>query len=141
VVADLLKAQGDIYAEQADPETSRRRYLRALALYLEGVLADLPEAGGGTVAKVEELLRLVLGAELDPETRFSLFQYHEQAGAYRRAEAALNGLLALTGLEDELRPEFVEFYERMLERSDPELAEAGMERPEMQAKLRNWQAG
>jgi tetratricopeptide (TPR) repeat protein len=138
VVADLLKAQGDIYAEQADLETSRMRYLRALSLYLEGVLADLPESGGGPVEKIESLLKLVPEAELDPETRFSLFLYHEQAGAYRRAEAVLQGLLDLTGLKAELRPEFTAFYERLLAKSGAELAQLGMKHGEVEAKLEAW---
>ena len=141
LVADLLKAQGDIYAEQGELETSRSRYLRALALYLEGVLADLAENGGGPVARVEELLKLVSEAELDPETRFSLFHYQEQAGAYRKAEAALQGLLAETGLRDELRPEFIAFYERLLEKSDGELAQAGMIRDRVEGELKGWGSG
>jgi hypothetical protein len=114
------------------------RYLRALSLYLEGVLADLPESGGGPVEKIESLLKLVPEAELDPETRFSLFLYHEQAGAYRRAEAVLQGLLDLTGLKAELRPEFTAFYERLLAKSDAELAQLGMKHGEVEAKLEAW---
>ncbi len=138
IVADLLKAEGDIYAEEGEPENAHQRYLRALVLYLEGVLADAPEIGGGPVPKIESLLALVPEGDLDPETRFSLFLYEEQAGTYRRAEASLQGLLALTGLKDELRPEFVAFYERMLAKSDPELARAGLGRPELEAKLADW---
>ena len=36
IVADLLKAEGDIFAEQHDEQDARRRYQRALSLYLEG---------------------------------------------------------------------------------------------------------
>ena len=138
IVADLLKAEGDIYAEQHDEEDARQRYLRALVLYLEGVLADSPEIGGGLVEKIESLLKLVPEADLDPETRFSLFIYEEQAGAYRRAEATLQGLLALTDLKDELRPEFVAFYERLLGKSEAELSEAGMKRRNIEGKLAAW---
>jgi len=138
IVADLLKAQGDIYAEQHDDEDARQRYLRALVLYLEGVLAESPEIGGGPVRKIEDLLELVPEADLDPETRFSLFMYLEGSGAYRRAETTLNGLLAQTGLIDELRPEFVAFYERMLLKSDADLVEAGMTRERIERKLAGW---
>jgi hypothetical protein len=107
-------------------------------MYLEGVLADLPEIGGGPVAKIEDLLTLVAESELDPETRFSLFMYLEGSGAYRRAEATLQGLLEKTGLKDELRPEFVAFYERMLAKSDGELEAAGIARGAIVEKLAEW---
>jgi tetratricopeptide (TPR) repeat protein len=138
IVADLLKAEGDIYAEQHEHEDAQQRYMRALVLYLEGVLADSPEIGGGPVEKIENLLKLVPEFDLDPETRFSLFMYLDGSGAYRRAEATLQGLLEKTGLKDELRPEFVAFYERMLAKSEAELVEAGMARGEIDAKLAGW---
>lgn len=135
IVADLFKEEGDIFTAQNNPGQSYWSYLRSLNFYLRGAL----EGGGKRLPepadKIRWLVQTLLGYELPPETQFSLFYYYEQSGEYLKAEATLERLMTVPGAQDDMRLEMVDFYRRMLEKSETDLAKAGLTRAQIESKL------
>ncbi len=77
LVATLLKAEGDVFVDQGNPDAAYYSYLKSLNLFLEIVLHDLrcsPE--------VEDLLGKLEAYELPLNTRYLLFRYYEQRREY-----------------------------------------------------------
>src|SRR6266566_1925658 len=68
LIAKLLKAEGDIYEEQGNPDAAYESYLISLNLLLD--LHVSPE--------VEDLLGKLDAYELPPTTRHLLLRYYEQ---------------------------------------------------------------
>ena len=75
LVATLLKAEGDIYEDQGDPEAAYESYLKSLNLFLEIVLCDDNLHDVRVTTEVEDLLGKLEAYELPQHTRRLLFQY------------------------------------------------------------------
>ncbi len=82
LIATLLKAEGDIYEDQGDPDAAYESYLKALNLLLEIVLRDDQLHDLRCSPQVEDILGKLEAYELPLDTRNLLFQYDEQRRAY-----------------------------------------------------------
>ncbi len=82
LIAKLLKAEGDIYEDQGDPDAAYDSYLKALNLLLEIVLRDDNLHDLRCSPEVEYLLSKLEAYELPLDTRRLLFRYDEQRRAY-----------------------------------------------------------
>ena len=82
LIAKLLKAEGDIYEDQGDPDAAYDSYLKALNLFLEIVLRDDHLHDLRCSPEVEYLLSKLEAYELPLDTRRLLFRYDEQRRAY-----------------------------------------------------------
>ena len=82
LIATLLKAEGDIYEEQGNPDAAYESYLKALNLFLEVVLRDDRLHDLRVSPEVEDILGKLEAYELPLDTRRLLFQYYEQRRAY-----------------------------------------------------------
>jgi tetratricopeptide (TPR) repeat protein len=82
LIAKLLKAEGDIYEDQGDPDAAYDSYLKALNLFLEIVLHDDHLHDLRCSPEVEYLLSKLEAYELPLDTRRLLFRYDEQRRAY-----------------------------------------------------------
>ena len=80
IIATLLKAEGDIYEDQGNPDESYASYLKSLNLFLEIVLRDDHLHDLRVSPEVEELLGKLEAYELPLNTRRLLSQYYEQIG-------------------------------------------------------------
>ncbi len=76
LVATLLKAEGDIYEDQGDPEAAYESYLRSLDLFLEILLLDDNLHDLHVSSEVEDLLGKLEAYELPQHTRRLLFQLY-----------------------------------------------------------------
>jgi tetratricopeptide (TPR) repeat protein len=81
LIATLLKAEGDIYEEQGNPDAAYESYLKALNLLLEIVLRDDQLHDLRVSPQVEDILGKLEAYELPLDTRRLLFQYYEQRRA------------------------------------------------------------
>ncbi len=111
-VAELFKAEGEIYLAMGEPARGQTSLARALNFFIEVGFAseeDFPEAD----QRMAELFSL-LGAALPEETLFALFDYYEQSGAFVQAEAALDLMLLITGNAPEILAEKRAFHQRLL---------------------------
>ena len=78
LIARLLKAEGDIYEEQGNPDAAYESYLISLNLLLEIVLRDDHLHDLHVSPEVEDLLGKLNAYELPPTTRHLLLRYYEQ---------------------------------------------------------------
>jgi tetratricopeptide (TPR) repeat protein len=76
LVATLLKAEGDIYEDQGDPEAAYESYLKSLNLFLEILLRDDHLHDLRVTPEVEDLLGKLEAYELPQNTRRLLFQLY-----------------------------------------------------------------
>ncbi len=101
LVANLLKAEGDIYVDQDNFDTSYYRYSRSLYLFLAILLSDSSINDPDIFLEVEGLLDKLVDYELSAEIKVQLFQYFERTGRYSRAEDVLFELLEVDDQENE----------------------------------------
>jgi tetratricopeptide (TPR) repeat protein len=141
IVAELYKEEGDVFTSQNNPAQSYWSYLRSLNFYLTGFL----EGGGKYLSepqeKIKALVLILQGYELSPETRFSLFYFYEQTGEYQKAEETLIRLMAVPGVEDDIRLEMIDFYQRLLTKDETDLVNSGLTRAQLEEKLAKLQPG
>ncbi len=82
LVATLLKAEGDVFVDQGNPDAAYSSYLKSLNLFLEIVLRDDKLHDLRCSPEVEDLLGKLEAYELPLNTRYLLFRYYEQRREY-----------------------------------------------------------
>jgi hypothetical protein len=141
IVAELYKEEGDINTAQNNPAQGYWSYLRSLNFNLYGVLEGggkhLPEP----VEKIQALIKTLQGYDLPPETLFSLFYFYEQMGEYIKAEVTLERLMTVPGAQEDIRAEMIDFYQRLLEKSEADLVKAGLTRAQVEDRLAKLKPG
>ena len=80
LIATLLKAEGDIYEDQGNPDAAYDSYLKSLNLFLEILLRDDNLHDLHVFPQVEDLLGKLEEYELPLNTRCLLSQYYKQIG-------------------------------------------------------------
>lgn len=138
IVADLVKAEGDIHAEQGKSQTAYWSYLRAFNLYLEVVLNMEAEDISEPVEKIEALLPLLRDSDLPAETLFAWFAYDERVGNYARGVHVLERMAQIPGLGSEMQDELKAYYQRLLEKSNAELEKGGLSTVQVNQRLANF---
>jgi len=76
LIATLLKAEGDVYEDQGNPEAAYESYLKSLNLFLEILLCDDNLHDLRVSSEVEDLLGKLEAYELPQNTRRLLFQLY-----------------------------------------------------------------
>jgi len=76
LIATLLKAEGDIYEDQGNPDAAYESYLKSLNLFLEILLRDDNLHDLRCSAQVEGLLGKLEAYDLPPNTKRLLFQFY-----------------------------------------------------------------
>jgi tetratricopeptide (TPR) repeat protein len=76
LIATLLKAEGDIYEDQGNPEVAYESYLKSLNLFLEILLCDDNLHDLRVSPEVEDLLGKLKAYELPLNTRRLLFKLY-----------------------------------------------------------------
>jgi len=76
LIATLLKAEGDIYEDQGNPDAAYESYLKSLNLFLEILLRDDHLHDLRCSAEVEDLLGKLEAYDLPPNTKRLLFQLY-----------------------------------------------------------------
>ena len=76
LIATLLKAEGDIYEDQGNPDAAYDSYLKSLNLFLEIVLCDDNLHDLRCSAEVEDLLGKLEVYDLPVNTKCLLFQLY-----------------------------------------------------------------
>jgi hypothetical protein len=137
MLAELIKAQGDVFLDQKLQADSDRCYLRALYLLLEAELArpaDLPDS---YMPKIEPLVQLLQDVEIPEETAFDLFQVYSINQTWQPAMLILDELLANSDSPDGLIETAQDFYMHLLEMTDLELSGFQFDRADLTRRLNN----
>jgi tetratricopeptide (TPR) repeat protein len=140
LVAHLLKAEGDIYVDQGDFDTSYYRYLKSLYLFLTILLlSDSAITDPDLYLEIEGLLHKLEDYEFPVKIKSQLFRYYERVGQYAKAEDSLFEVIEAGSDEDEVEANIVEqgiaFYERLLKKRDKDLAAGNFSREEAREGL------
>jgi tetratricopeptide (TPR) repeat protein len=135
VVAELYQEEGDIYNAQNNPAQGYWSYLRSLNFYLYGVLEGGGKHLSEPVEKIRALVQTLQDYDLPPETHFSLFYFYEQMGEYTKAEATLDRLMNVPGAQEDIRAEMIDFYQRLLGKSEADLVKADLTRAQVEDRL------
>jgi hypothetical protein len=139
----LLKAEGEIYEDQQNANESYYRYLKALHLMLAALLHEAAaDTDFGTT--IRELLSKLADYELPRGTQSLLFTYYEHIGQYAKAEDTLFDMLEADGTDQETIERGAAFYQRLLGRSESDLAAGNFSRNEAEeglAQLRRKEQG
>lgn len=133
-VAELLREEAAIYADQGNEAESYPRDLKALRLYLE-VLPEIRDAGRGEPPGLAEVIERLEGYELPPATEARLSAHFEASGHFARAEEALRARLDPADPDPALLDRLRAFYQRLLARPDAELAAGCLPRAEVREAL------
>ncbi len=135
ILASLLKAAGDLAAEQGRLTDSRSYHLKGLQVLLgllaQGELSDSPRF----IPAVEEFVLALGPSELAPQTQALLMQHYERIGQFAKAEDVLYALLELSPEDHYLLDFGIAFYERLLRHGDAQLDAGNLPRPELETAL------
>lgn len=138
MMAELLREEAEIHDELGQTEESGPRFIKALRLYLEVVeeASDLPAVMN--VSGLEKIIDRIDELDLPRGTRERTLEYLESAGRLDVAENVVAWSLDAPDPDGTRLADARAFYERLLRRSDADLAAAGMSRAEVlesQARL------
>ena len=136
MAADLFREAGILYTTQNRPLEAQTNKVRALYFYLEVVLYSEGEIPEELCEKIEELYAALGIKQVSMETQLSLYYYFDRQGNYREAQTALNELLLNDQLQEEMIEEGLEFYERLLGKSNQELEAGRITRGEVEEGVR-----
>ncbi len=150
VTADLLREKGEIFAAQGLADESTTFNLRALYLFLEAYFVAqelhlLEKQPRPPVDEIHRLRNRLQAVPLPQHIALALFAYDEATGQYASAIQDLQQLLdrqpdpldnrALP--RRELLDETCDFYSRLLQKTDAELAQGGLERAVVKQALQS----
>jgi len=139
LVATLLNAEGDIYLDQSDFDTSYYRYLKSLYLFLEVLLNYSNANDPDILSHIEELLSKLEDYELPVELKINLFRYYERTGRYSQAEDTLFEVIEADHDDNQAATDILEqgiaFYQRLLKKKDADLASGNFSREKAQVGL------
>lgn len=130
LVAMLLKAEGDIYDAQGKEDEAYYSYVKAVFFSIE-VLLHNPDISGLTTTKdIEDILNKLEDFELPLKTKRQLFRYYEHMGHYDKAENMLFEIVESNDPDFPMLKEGTAFYERLLTKSNADLAAGNFSRDE-----------
>jgi hypothetical protein len=135
ILADLFKEEGDIYASLDRVNESYSSHLRALNFYIEASFAGGLESSPEPDAKLEDLYYMLSKYHLPPSTLYGVFAYFEKTGSFSKAARILSQMQDDPALRKEVRQEYLDFYQRLGQKSDAELQEGGITRSEVEERL------
>jgi len=127
LVSDVFYEQGVIYQAQQNTEAARRAQLLSLGLYLESVQHGVVSLD--LLQKIDALIQRLGDEPLPTPVLRRLFHYLEERGLYAKAEDAL--FEWLDRHDANAIDAGMDFYDRLLKKSDDELIRGDLPRSEV----------
>lgn len=128
ILGCLFKEEGEMLLLEGDGAGSSLAFVRSLSLLLTAFTVAGNEAQEGHRTAIEALLVRLHEVEIPVHIKEKLLTYEELSGRYDRAEDVL---FELTASDRQWVGSGLVFYERLLKRSDHELAAGGLPRAEV----------
>ncbi|MFL0269964.1 DUF6483 family protein [Candidatus Clostridium radicumherbarum] len=120
ILAQLLKLDGDMYKAEGEEIKSFNIYLKSLNIYIKAVLLDSDCLEQGEKI-IDEIINEVEEYELPKESSLLLLNYYELVNKYDKAEDLLFELLEAGDNEEDIVEKGIDFYERLLEKTEEAL--------------------
>jgi hypothetical protein len=130
-IATILKTEGQVYEDQANFNESYYRYCKSLFLFLTALRYEPIEDDTQFSTEIRELLVKLDDYELPNNLKQQLFRYYEYSGQYAKAEDTLFELLETHLVDQEMQAQGIEFYKRLLTKSDADLLMGQFSRAEV----------
>ncbi len=131
----LLKIEGDIYDDQDKNDEAFYRYVKSLYFYIEVALHTPNLDGLNVVNEIEDILNKLEEYELPLKTKSQLFRYYERMGHYDKAEDLLFDIAEAKAESYPMLTPGTTFYERLLQKSNADLAAGNFSRDEAKEGL------
>lgn len=125
ILAQLLKLDADMYKAEGEGIRSFNIYLKSLNVYINAVLLDSDCLEQGE-EKIEEIIMEIEEYELPNESRILMLKYYELVNKFDKAEDILFDLLDDSDNEKSILEEGINFYERLLEKSEEQLEDGNL---------------
>lgn len=127
VAAMLLKEEADIDSLENKKAESVNTGAKALSMMLELFLSDIAPLPATLGSEVDTLIETLSQYELPLHVEEKIFRYYEQARRYDKAEDTLFDIVERSR---QFVPEGLQFYQRLLKKSDEELQAGNLPRDE-----------
>jgi hypothetical protein len=124
----LLKEEADIRSMTGEEGEAGLLNLKSIELLLDAWLREGTALAPGHTEHIDALLAQLEGDAFPPELLEKIMSYHEGTGHFDRAE---NVLFDLVAAKPEFAPEGLQFYRRLLMKSDGDLIAGNLPRDEV----------
>jgi tetratricopeptide (TPR) repeat protein len=124
ILADLLIAQGEVHNLKGNTALWLACSERGLHVYLKAFKTDKETVLEVSQKKLEEVIKIVNQYEMPKEISIDLIDYYNSCGSFDKAEDTFFELLESNDDNEEILAVGLDFYHRLLEKSQEEL-EAG----------------
>lgn len=124
----LLKEEAEIRSLTGEEEEAGLLNLKSLELLIDAWLAEEKALAQEHTGHIDALLTVLAGSALPPGLLEKVMSYHEGTGHFDRAEDVLFDILAAT---PGFAPEGMQFYRRLLMKSDGDLRAGNLPREEV----------
>jgi len=128
VLAILLKEEAKTRALMGEAEEADALYEKSLYLLVDTYMKSGEPIEPRHTQLAAEVLEKLPGRALPADLLSRLFRYHEMLGRFDKAEDALYELVSI---DPQFGNEGLEFYRRLLKKSDEELDAGGLPRDEV----------
>jgi len=135
VLGVLLKEEADILSRRGEGEEAAASALKSLDLLTDTLLKSGNTLDSGHEKQILEAVDLLKARDLPAESQERLFACYEALGRFDKAENALFDILAL---DVRFYETGYRFYQRLLARSDDDLIQGKLPRPEVEEGAREF---
>lgn len=132
VLGLLLKEESELEHLALHHDEAHHLCTKALSLLLTAYLESVSPIELDHEQRIESCMRSLGGVELPAPVLEKLFAYYERTHRYDKAEDVLFELLTT---DDKYHAMGVDFYERLLNKADEEIAAGGLTRQEINESL------
>jgi tetratricopeptide (TPR) repeat protein len=133
IIAELLKEKGELHDIRKELNESYQCYQKSLDLYLEVLNKFTEYRQNDFFKKITFLTDKLIEYEMPARLQYKLMQYYEMIGDYAEAENILFHLIDNGGIE--IVKEGLQFYNRLLAKTDDELKKGNLPRNEIEEGL------
>ncbi len=142
VTGVLLKEEASLSRMKKLDAESEDLNIKALSLLLESYLIDLKPVVQNHTSLIDEIIGFFKNDEIPGKIPGKIFLFYENLGLYGKAEDIL---FELAEVDSSYTKTGIDFYERLLKKSDEELAKGNLPRIEVEEALMifktKWAAG
>lgn len=130
----VLKEESEIYELQGDEDTSVKLYQRSLYMFLTGIEFSNKIIEEDHLKKIETIIDKLKDYEIPQDLQVKLFRFYEFTRKYDKAEDMLYELIEK---DSKFTSEGIQFYERLLDKSEEELIKGNLPNAEVEEGLIN----
>lgn len=135
MLAELLKVEGDLHADQARDFDAHHRWLKSLALFIHAWRLAPEEAAAEIFESIHRLDESLQTTGLSGETQADLFFYYQESNHLDRALASLQTFSHRSSNPLQARSLAEAFCQDLLLKTDEELVQGGVTRQQVETAL------